>query len=163
MKRTIMASAALLVAVTMAAPAEARRSRPADEHSVSRHSSEPRNFWDGPAEPARRAQPARANREDYSSSSEGSHSVGARPGKWCGWYLRTQKGGGPELKLAANRARWGSAASGPHVGAVVVWPHHVGEITGQASNGQWVVRSGNDGGRVRERAQSVAGARFRTG
>jgi hypothetical protein len=47
------------------------------------------------------------------------------------------------------------------VGAVVVWRHHVGIITGRAANGHWIVKSGNDGGRVRERARSVAGAVFR--
>ena len=36
-------------------------------------------------------------------------------------------------------------------------------ITGRASNGQWIVKSGNDGNRVRERARSVAGAVFRVG
>jgi len=88
--------------------------------------------------------------------------VGARPGRWCGWYMRTRRGGGPEYNLAWNWRKYGSA-SGPQVGAVVVWRHHVGEITGRASNGQWIVRSGNDGGRVRERARSVAGAIFRVG
>jgi hypothetical protein len=39
----------------------------------------------------------------------------------------------------------------------VVWPHHVGRIVGQ-ENGQWVVRSGNDGGGVRTRTRSLAGA-----
>jgi hypothetical protein len=43
-----------------------------------------------------------------------------------------------------------------------VWSHHVGVITGRAANGQWIVKSGNDGGRVRERPRSVAGAVFRT-
>jgi hypothetical protein len=47
------------------------------------------------------------------------------------------------------------------VGAVVVWSHHVGEITGRTASGEWVVRSGNDGGQVRERPRSVAGAVFR--
>ncbi|MEQ1652946.1 MAG: hypothetical protein ABL897_10690 [Hyphomicrobium sp.] len=88
--------------------------------------------------------------------------VGARPGRWCGWWMRTQKGGGPHLNLAANWRSWGRS-SGPQVGAVVVWPHHVGMITGRASNGQWIVKSGNDGGRVRERARSVSGAVFRVG
>jgi len=74
--------------------------------------------------------------------------------------MRTQKGGGPEMNLARNWARWGSP-SGPRVGAVVVWPHHVGLITGQTASGEWIVRSGNDGGRVRERPRSVAGAVFR--
>ena len=74
--------------------------------------------------------------------------------------MRTQKGGGPEMNLARNWASWGNP-SGPRVGAVVVWPHHVGLITGQTASGEWIVRSGNDGGRVRERPRSVAGAVFR--
>jgi hypothetical protein len=83
--------------------------------------------------------------------------LGGRPGKWCGWWMRTQFGGGAEYNLARNWAKRGSP-TGPSVGAVVVWPHHVGYIVGKASNGQWIVKSGNDGGRVRERARSVAGA-----
>ncbi|MGA7456909.1 MAG: hypothetical protein WBW51_06235 [Methyloceanibacter sp.] len=86
--------------------------------------------------------------------------VGARPSRWCGWWMRTQKGGGPELNLARNWARWGRP-SGPQIGAVVVWSHHVGMITGRSASGQWIVKSGNDGGRVRERPRSVAGAVFR--
>ncbi len=86
--------------------------------------------------------------------------VGARPSRWCGWWMRTQKGGGPELNLARNWAHWGRP-SGPQVGAVVVWSHHVGMITGRSASGQWIVKSGNDGGRVRERPRSVAGAVFR--
>jgi len=76
--------------------------------------------------------------------------------------MRTQLGGGPEYNLAANWRRFGSS-SNPQIGDVVVWPHHVGIITGRAANGQWIVKSGNDGGRVRERAQSVSGAVFRVG
>jgi hypothetical protein len=83
-----------------------------------------------------------------------------RPRKWCGWWMRQQRGGGPELNVAWNWRHWGSPSE-PQIGAVVVWRHHVGEITGQAANGQWIVRSGNDGGRVRERPRSVAGAVFR--
>ena len=90
----------------------------------------------------------------------GRHAAGPRPGKWCGWYMRTQLGGGPAFNLAANWRRYGRA-SGPQVGAVVVWPHHVGMITGRSSNGQWIVKSGNDGHAVRERPRSVAGAQFR--
>lgn len=88
--------------------------------------------------------------------------VGGRPSKWCGWWMRTQLGGGPEYNRAAHWKNYGRP-SGPQVGAVVVWPHHVGMITGRASNGRWIVKSGNDGGRVRERARSVAGAVFRVG
>lgn len=86
--------------------------------------------------------------------------VGPRPRAWCGWWMRTQRGGGPELNVAWNWSRWGRPAS-PQVGAVVVWRHHVGEIVGQAGNGQWMVRSGNYGGAVRTRAMSVKGAVFR--
>jgi len=86
--------------------------------------------------------------------------VGARPSRWCGWWMRTQKGGGPEYNLASNWRHWGRP-SGPRVGAVVVWSHHVGMITGRTAGGEWIVKSGNDGGAVRERARSVAGAVFR--
>ena len=77
--------------------------------------------------------------------------------------MRTQRGGGPHLNVAWNWRNWGRPAGGPRVGAVVVWRGHVGEIVGRASNGQWLVRSGNDGGKVRTRARSVAGAVFRVG
>ncbi|MHB0785586.1 C40 family peptidase [Bradyrhizobium sp. 5.13L] len=39
---------------------------------------------------------------------------------------------------------------------IVVWRHHVGVITGRAANGEWIVKSGNDGNRVRERPRSLA-------
>jgi len=74
--------------------------------------------------------------------------------------MRTQKGGGPELNLASNWRHWGRPG-GPQIGAVVVWRHHVGMITGRTAGGEWIVKSGNDGGRVRERPRSVAGAVFR--
>ncbi len=88
------------------------------------------------------------------------HAAGGRPARWCGWWMRTQKGGGPEYNLAANWRHWGRP-SGPRVGAVVVWSHHVGMITGRTASGEWIVKSGNDGGAVRERPRSVAGAVFR--
>jgi hypothetical protein len=102
-----------------------------------------------------------ASRTSYSSG--GRYSAGPRPGRWCGWWMRTQLGGGPEFNLARNWRKWGRPAGGPMVGAVVVWNSHVGMITGRAANGKWIVKSGNDGGRVRERARSVAGASFRIG
>ncbi|MFN0219860.1 MAG: hypothetical protein ACKVP4_13720 [Hyphomicrobium sp.] len=101
-------------------------------------------------------------RTAYARNSSGQRGLGGRPRRWCGWWMRTQKGGGPEFNVAANWRRWGSP-SGPQVGAVVVWAHHVGMITGRTASGQWIVKSGNDGGRVRERARSVAGASFRVG
>jgi hypothetical protein len=84
---------------------------------------------------------------------------GARPRAWCGWYARTLVGNdpGPGFNLARNWARWGRPAR-PAIGVMVVWSHHVGMITGQTSNGQWIVKSGNDGHAVRERPRSIAGA-----
>jgi len=96
------------------------------------------------------------------ASKSGSHKVGPKPARWCGWWMRTQKGGGPELNLARNWASWGRPSKA-RVGAVVVWSHHVGMITGRNAGGQWIVKSGNDGGRVRERPRSVQGAVFRVG
>jgi len=82
-----------------------------------------------------------------------------KPRAWCGWFMRRELG---VTNPAGNLARWwagfGRPAHGPHVGAIVVWRHHVGRITGRAADGQWVVKSGNDGHRVRERPRSVAGA-----
>ena len=93
----------------------------------------------------------------HSASWGGSFGAGPRPRAWCGWWMRTQLGGGPEYNLAWNWSRWGSPGS-PQVGAVVVWRHHVGMITGQPSSGQWIVKSGNDSHTVRERPRSIAGA-----
>lgn len=88
--------------------------------------------------------------------------AGPRPGKWCGWFMQletgiTSKATGLNLNLARMWARVGRP-SAPGVGTIVVWRGHVGKITGQAANGQWLVKSGNDGRRVRERPRSVAGA-----
>ncbi len=94
----------------------------------------------------------------YSSGSR--YAAGPRPGKWCGWWMRTQRGGGSHLNVAWNWRSYGSPSS-PQVGAVVVWRHHVGQIVGQAANGRWLVQSGNDGGAVRTRARSIAGAVIR--
>jgi hypothetical protein len=61
------------------------------------------------------------------------------------------------LWLARNWAQVGQNAGRPQIGAVVVWRHHVGIITGRAGE-QWIVKSGNDGRGVRERVRSIAGA-----
>ena len=92
-----------------------------------------------------------------SSGTESGSKLGGRPSAWCGWYMRTRHGGGPEMNLAWNWSRYGSPAS-PQIGAIVVWRHHVGEIVGQAANGQWIVLSGNDGGQVRSRPRNISGA-----
>ncbi|MFZ4806741.1 MAG: hypothetical protein ACOYLQ_05735 [Hyphomicrobiaceae bacterium] len=119
---------------------------------------------------ARAARTANAGEAAYQRSSVTSDSTwqrsasvagaGPRPRAWCGWWMRTQRGGGPELNVAWNWSRWGRPTT-PQVGAVVVWRRHVGEIVGQASNGQWLIRSGNDGGQVRTRPWNIRGAVFR--
>jgi hypothetical protein len=82
----------------------------------------------------------------------------AHPAAWCGWEMRRLVGADPgqSFNLARNWAHWGRP--GPAgVGAVVVWPHHVGKIVGQ-HNGQWIIESGNDGHALRARARSIGGA-----
>ena len=85
------------------------------------------------------------------------HAYSGRPAAWCGWYMRRQVGRdpGPEYNRARAWAHYGASAGGPSVGAIVVWRHHVGEIVGR-ENGQWIVRSGNDGHAVRTRPRSLA-------
>jgi hypothetical protein len=81
-----------------------------------------------------------------------------RPAAWCGWEMRRLVGAdpGPSFNLARNWAHWGRP--GPAgIGAVVVWPHHVGKIVGQ-EHGQWIIESGNDGHAVRTRPRPIAGA-----
>jgi hypothetical protein len=83
---------------------------------------------------------------------------GPRPSAWCGWEMRHLVGGDPgaSYNLARNWAHWGHA--GPvGIGAVVVWPHHVGKIVGRDGD-EWVIESGNDGHRLRTRPRSIAGA-----
>lgn len=80
------------------------------------------------------------------------------PRAWCGCWLAKHLGlSDRSLWLARRWASLGSDAGGPRVGAIVVWRHHVGIITGKTARG-WVVKSGNDGNAVRERVRSVAGA-----
>lgn len=88
--------------------------------------------------------------------------VGPRPGRWCGWFMQhdtgvTSRGTGLNLNRAIEWSRVGHPTS-PGVGVIVVWRHHVGKIVGQTDKGQWIVRSGNDGRRVRERPRSIANA-----
>lgn len=94
-----------------------------------------------------------------SASYGGGHSAGPRPSQWCGWWMRTQLGGGAHYNLARSWRSYGSPTA-PQVGAVVVVGNHVGIITGRSAGG-WVVKAGNDGGRVRERVWSLAGASIR--
>jgi hypothetical protein len=108
--------------------------------------------------------PALASQRHYQHHS-GKASVHGRHyarhgGAWCGAYMRRVFGAAdPRLNLARNWASAGSSAGGPQVGAVVVWPHHVGVVRGGPnSSGEWLVESGNDGGAVRTRYRSLRGA-----
>ncbi len=78
---------------------------------------------------------------------------------WCGCWLKHALGvvsTALNLNRAIEWAQWGHATTA-HVGAVVVWPHHVGRIVARKDD-KWIVESGNDGHRVRARARSLAGA-----
>jgi hypothetical protein len=152
MRVKVLGVMAALVLLGAANTAEARRYERSDEDGWEE--SAPRR-----AQRKHRSQRVHADRGSERASDR---TAGARPRQWCGWWMRTRRGGGPEYNLAWSWSRWGSPSE-PRVGAVVVWRHHVGEITGRARNGQWIVRSGNDGGRVRERPRSVSGAVFRIG
>lgn len=90
----------------------------------------------------------------------GRSGVGPRPRRWCGWWMRTQKGGGPKFNVAWNWRHYGRP-TGPRIGAVVVWRHHVAMITGRTADGRWITTGGNESGRVRTRARSLKGAIFR--
>jgi hypothetical protein len=77
---------------------------------------------------------------------------------WCGCWLRLQKGiSDTRLNLARAWAGVGRDAGGPVTGAVAVWAHHVGEIVGVPEPGVIILRSGNDGNRVRTRPRSTRG------
>jgi hypothetical protein len=111
---------------------------------------------------------SRAYASAYASSATGRGSVYAskagyysndvRPAAWCGWEMRrlVSSDPGPDYNLARNWAHWGR--SGPAgVGAIVVWPHHVGKIVGK-EGGMWVIESGNDDHATRTRTRPISGA-----
>ena len=85
------------------------------------------------------------------------HHPDSRPHAWCGWYMRHKLGlHNASLNLARNWLHVGHPTH-PHIGAIVVWNHHVGQIVG-GRPGHWVINSGNDGHAVRTRVRSVANA-----
>lgn len=160
MKKFALAALAAFGMFLVAAPAEAQRSRGVGAdmnwdtaYFGTERSPQARSFRSG-----RSARNTRVrDTGSLASLSTGGYNAGPRPRNWCGWWMRTQLGGGPHLNLAWNWRHYGSPAS-PQVGAVVVWRRHVGMIVGQASNGQWLVKSGNWGGRVATVARSIRGA-----
>ena len=118
-----------------------------------RYAAEPRSGYAGEGWSSQQAGGYALRRTAYRGGG-----YGGRPRAWCGWEMRHLVGAdpGPQYNLARNWAHWGRAGA-PGVGAVVVWAHHVGKIVGQ-ENGQWIIRSGNDGHAVRTRPRSIAGA-----
>lgn len=76
---------------------------------------------------------------------------------WCGCWLRHQLGiSDKRLNLAWNWAKLRPRVSGPCVGCVAVWRHHVGVMTGHGRKpGTAIIKSGNDGHAVRERERSI--------
>jgi hypothetical protein len=102
----------------------------------------------------------RSSHHHFAKASVHGRHYARRGGAWCGAYMRHVFGvADPRLNLARNWASVGANAGGPQVGAVVVWPHHVGVIRGGPdSNGDWLIESGNDGHAVRTRYRSLRGA-----
>jgi hypothetical protein len=151
MKKTLIVAMSIAL---MASAVQARTRTHAHHHSMPPPPASPWGWWNGDASWAPR----------YDSMVSGlGHGLGhmleqsTRPHAWCGWEMRQELGvSDPSYNLAANWAHYGSATS-PHVGAIVVWSHHVGRIVG-GSPGAWVVHSGNDGGAVRDHVRSVSGA-----
>lgn len=82
--------------------------------------------------------------------------VGPRPQAWCGWFMGKHLGMlDRSLWVASN---WAHVGSPTHAkpGAIVVWPHHVGQV--KAVNGSKIlVLSGNDGHAVRTRWRTTRG------
>lgn len=87
----------------------------------------------------------------------------ARPAEWCGWFMRAVEHVKDEAYNSSLKwLHYGTPASGPAVGEIVVWNHgrgkgHVGKIVGRTEQG-WIVLSGNDGHRVRRRVRNVNNA-----
>jgi hypothetical protein len=168
MKLTTFAVAvAAIVVFAQSAQAREYHHRYGHRH-IARNGStaRPQSQW-SPAGPLAWQAPAKSTPAAFGYSASGfatypqratdRRHIGGRPAEWCGWEMRQLVGSDPgtPFNLARNWAHWGRP--GPvGVGAVVVWPHHVGKIVGQ-EDGMWVIESGNDGHALRTRARSIAG------
>jgi hypothetical protein len=164
---TLVIAAAAIALFAQSAQAHEHHYRHHHHRLMSRNFAAPRSGWTPGGEFAWQPQPYTAPAafgftapgfETYPQHTAYRGRRDGRPSAWCGWEMRRLVGGdpGPAYNLARNWAHWGQP--GPvGVGAVVVWPHHVGKIVGQ-QNGEWVIESGNDGHAVRTRPRSIAGA-----
>ncbi len=164
---TLVIAAAAIVVFSQSAQAREHHYRHHHHRLMSRNLAEPRSGRTPGGEFAWQPQPY-ASPAAFGSIAPGfetypQHTAyrgreDARPAAWCGWEMRQLVGSdpGPAYNLARNWEHWGRP--GPAgVGAVVVWPHHVGKIVGQ-EGGLWVIESGNDGHALRTRPRSIAGA-----
>ncbi len=166
-KRT--ASAAIIAAmILVASPALAHTHHGGYRHVTSHSYAPAREASNGLGWGGWGSQPQSGyGHPHFEYASRGDHS---RPADcygiaWCGCWLRNSLGiADKALNLARNWVHVGSNASGPHVGAIVVWQHHVGRIVGPPdASGRWLIQSGNDGNAVRTRYLSVGRAiAFRT-
>jgi hypothetical protein len=72
-----------------------------------------------------------------------------RPTAWCGWQMRQWFGGDDKYNMAEEWAHRGTPARPGEFNTgvvVVVWPHHVGYITGyDTKTKEYIVKSGNSG------------------
>ncbi len=164
---TLVIAAAAFAVFAQSAQAREHHSRDHYHRLMTRNSAEPRSGRTPGGQFAWQSQPYAAPTafgspapqfEAYPQHTAYRGRDDGRPTAWCGWEMRRLVGSdpGPSFNLARNWAHWGR--SGPAgVGAVVVWPHHVGKIVGQ-ENGTWIIESGNDGHALRTRPRSIAGA-----
>lgn len=150
--RLVTGVLALVVTILIAPTAEARRHghhRPHVTNVTDNSTSSPSHFG------GRRHHPTQATRH---ARGKVDFTRNGRPRAWCGWWLGHHLGmADRRLWLARNWAQVGQNVGQPQIGAVVVWRHHVGIITGRVGE-QWIIKSGNDGRGVRERVRSIAGA-----
>ncbi len=149
---TLTVAAAAMVFFVQSAQAREHHHRHRHHHAVARRGA----LAGAPSAPNGLFAFAAANVQSSLAAYRGRDQ--ARPAAWCGWEMRHLVGAdpGPSFNLARNWAHWGRPGAAG-IGAVVVWPHHVGKIVGQ-QNGQWVIESGNDGHALRTRPRSIAGA-----
>jgi hypothetical protein len=112
------------------------------------------------AAPAEASHHRHHHRVVYADSGDFDVRPDARPHAWCGWFMAEHLGISGKvarwLWVARNWAHFGSPAPGPQVGSIVVWRHHVGQITA-VRGGSIRVLSGNDGHAVRDRWRSAHG------
>lgn len=171
MVRVIIALFALLAFVVSISPASAHRARHHYQHQHARHSrhvvavsvaATQFNLFAAftPAVPQSTSRSSVVTFAEHQSENLGS----ARPHDcygiaWCGCFLRHKFGIADKSFNLARRWASAGSASHPHSGAIIVWPHHVGQLQSDPdAEGRALILSGNDGGGIRIRLRSIKGA-----